>query len=117
MNPEEQHEQYQAQWRANCIKGSHCMAGVRFLKFHEVTTVFRFEVKIRIWQDEDWEYGEFHDFCKNLVDTDITLNTNSYKEMSDQLYDLIATEMPGREIWIKILHENAGLTTKYDQKT
>ena len=116
MDPEEQHKKYETERRKNCIKGAQSMAGVRFLIFHEITTVFRFEVKIQIWQVDDWDYSEFHDFCKNLVDNGVTLNTSSYKAMSDQLYDLIATDMPGRQFWIKILRENTGLTTKYDQK-
>ena len=81
-------------------------------------TVFNFKVYIRIWQDDDFIYGEWVEYCEKLIKERLDINTNSYKAMADQLYDLIATEMPGREIKIQINSAGkTGLSIKYDFKT
>lgn len=119
MNPEEQHLEHMATHRANCIKGSHAMARASIQIIHpKPLTVFNFKVYIRIWQDDDFIYGEWVEYCEKLIKERLDINTNSYKAMADQLYDLIATEMPGREIKIQINSAGkTGLSIKYDFKT
>jgi len=119
VDPEEQHKKYQEGWRANAIKGSHAMARASIQVIHKTPlTVFNFKIYIRIWQDDDFVYDEWSDFCEKLITEQLDINTNSYKAMADQLYDLIATDMPGREIKIQINSAGkTGLSIKYDFKT
>lgn len=120
MDPEENFAAYQQEYIKNVVKGAKNMARVRFSIFdrhNNKTRTLDFKVYIQIWQDDDWDYAGHLEYVKNLVETGVELNTNSYKAMSDQLYILIATDMPNREIWIVINSNDIGLTTKYDQKT
>ena len=117
MNPEENFARMQKEYIKNVISGAKNMARVRFTLFHETSTTLDFKVYMQIWQDDDWDYKAHLEYVKNLVVTGVELNTSSYKAMSDQLYRLIAADMPSREIWIVINSNDIGLTTKYDQKT
>ena len=115
MDPEDKHLEYLKEWAATNVKNAVNMARVRFTVFHNRTTALDFKVYMQIWQDDEWDYNYFHDYCKKLVETKVELNTTSYKAISDQLYQLIAMDSPGSEIWIKINSGDIGLTTKYQK--
>lgn len=119
MDPEQQHLEFIKQQQKNIVKGADCMARVRYTVYNHILNWngINFEVYIQIWQDKDWNYKEFLEFCKKLTDEKVELNTNSYKVMADELYLLIANEMPGRNIWICINHNDndIGITIKYEK--
>ena len=109
MNPEEQHRIYMREYASNRKRESRAMA---FCKF--VIDGFHFEIAVRIWQDDDWEYNEWSDFCKNIVKERLELNNSTFKTIADSLFEEIAMELPSREIWIKISQgEDISLTVKY----
>ena len=115
MDPEEQHQQYLKEYANNRQKNSTAMARSRFSVNVNNAEVLDFKVYIQIWQDEDWLYTEWHDFCKKLVTEKVKLNNSSYKAIADELFLLIATELPARNVWIKINQNDVGLTIKYDK--
>ena len=114
LDPEAQHRAYMDLQQKSIVKNAINMARVRY-SITAGTRVYNYKVYIQIWQDDDFIYEEFLDYCKKLTLTGVTLNTNSYKAMADQLYNLIASEMPGRNIWICINQNDTGITIQYEQ--
>jgi len=112
MNPEERHEEFAAGMIENIVKGALNMARFRFSVTYG-TRVYNYKVYIQIWQDDDFDYDEFLEHCKKLTHTGVELNTNSYKAMADQLYRLLAADLPGRGIHICINQNDTGITIKY----
>jgi len=112
MNPDERHQQYIKELVANNIKTATRMARARFTLIDR-TVAYEFKVYMQIWQDDDWDYNYFKSYCKKLALDAVVLNNNSYKAMSDNLYEALAAEMPGSEITIVINNGDIGLTTKY----
>ena len=109
MDPEKQHAEVQLEWQKNIAKTAGNMARVRYTVIHDVAAL-DFKVYMQIWQDDDWDYIQFLEFCKKLTVEQVELNTNSYKAMADQLYLLIAKEMPSRNIWICINNGDIGIS-------
>ena len=116
MNPEAQHKFHMDEWRENCIKNSHAMARCRYTMVNG-SRAYDFKVYMQIWQDDDWDYIEFIDFCKNKTTEHVELNTSTYKEMADTLYRAMAIELPGRNIWVCINEGDVGITVKYVEKS
>jgi len=114
LDPEEQHRAYMDLQRKTLMKDALNMARVRY-SITVGTRVYNYKVYIQIWQDDDFNYEEFLDFCKKLTVNEVELNTNSYKAMADQLYNLLAIGMPGRSIWICINQNDTGITIQYEQ--
>mgnify|MGYP003640134644 CR=1 FL=1 len=116
LDPEQQHQAYMDRFRENVCKGAHKMARVRYTQFDRAFPLraLDFKVYIQIWDDSDWIYNEFLEYCKKLTAEQVELNNSSYQNMADQLFNLIATEMPGRDIWICINHDDVGITIKYN---
>lgn len=112
MDPEKQHEQVRLEYSRHIAKGAGNMSRVRYTVIHGLDCL-DFKVYMQIWQDDDWNYEEFLDYCKKLTAEHIELNTNSYKAMADELYLLIAKDMPSRNIWICINNGDIGITVKY----
>ena len=115
MNPEERHLEFLARKQKGIVKTAHAMARVRYTIFRHISQALNFKVYIQIWQDDDWNYEEFLEFCKKLTADQIELNTSRYKAIADELYLLISAEMPSRNIWICINHNDIGITIKYEQ--
>jgi hypothetical protein len=114
MNPEEQHHRYLKKYAGNRMKNGVAMARCRFSAHVGAAEMLDFKVYVQIWQDEDWLYAEWHDFCKKLVEEKVTLNNSSYKAIADELFLLIAEELPSRNVWIKINQNDVGITIRYD---
>lgn len=112
MNPDERHQQYIKELVANNIKTATRMARARFTLIDR-TVAYEFKVYVEIWEDREFDYNYFKSHCKKLAFSAVALNNNSYKAMSDELYEALATEMPGSEITIVINNGDIGLTTKY----
>ena len=116
VDPEKQHEQVRSEYARHIAKSAKNMARARytFISDGHIKMAFDFKVYIQIWQDEDWNYTEFRNYCKKLTQEQVKLNTNSYKAMADQLYLLITKDMPGRNIWIFINNDDIGINIKYE---
>ncbi len=114
MDPEKQHKQVKLEYSKHIVKMADNMSRVRYTVIHG-TEALDFKVYMQIWQDDDWDYEEFLDYCKKLTAEHIKLNTNSYKAMADELYLLIAKDMPSRNIWICINNDDIGITVKYER--
>jgi len=112
MNPEEQHRLYQQEAIYNIMRGAQNMARCRFTLFHNAMH-YDFKVWMEIWQDDDFDYVEFQAHCKKIAQEHILINNNKFKAHADELYRLLATEMPGRETWISINSGDVGLHIKY----
>ena len=116
VNPEEQHEIYMREYAENRMKNGNAMARCRFSVGRGRAEILDFKIYIRIWQDDDWNYEEWCEFCKNIVSEKVTLNNTSYRVIANELFSFIAAELPGRSIWVKINQNDVGVTVKYDMQ-
>ncbi len=66
--------------------------------------IFHFKVWIGVTHnDRDIEFIQFKRWLQNLyADATLSLDFKSCEMMSDDLYGMISTKYPGREIWIEV---------------
>ena len=66
--------------------------------------IFHFRVWIGVTHnDRDIEFIQFKRWLENLYkDAILSLDHKSCEMMSDDLYDIISKQYPGREIWIEV---------------
>ena len=66
--------------------------------------IFHFKVWIGVTHnDRDIEFIQFKRWLENLYkDATLSLDFKSCEMMSDELYDIISKEYPGREVWIEV---------------
>ena len=66
--------------------------------------IFHFKVWIGVTHnDRDIEFIQFKRWLQNLyADATLSLDFKSCEMMSDDLYGMISTKYPGREVWIEV---------------
>ena len=82
--------------------------------------IFHFEVTIEVFHnDRDIEFIQFKRWLENQYSQNILeLNYKSCEMISDDLYDVIATRYPDRNIKIKVSEDNEnGATIHYNRTT
>jgi hypothetical protein len=82
--------------------------------------IFHFEVTIEVFHnDRDIEFIQFKRWLENQYSQSILeLNYKSCEMISDDLYDVIATRYPDRNIKIKVSEDNEnGATIHYNRTT
>jgi len=80
--------------------------------------IFHFEVSIEVFHnDRDIEFIQFKRWLENLYSTKtLELNFKSCEMISDDLYEIIATRYPNRNIIITVSEDNENGATIYYSK-
>jgi hypothetical protein len=112
VTPEEQFLAHNTQRIENVVKQALCMTTC---KFQIANSPIFFAISMQIWQDNDWDHEAFSNFCKRIINENNLINNSSYKAIADELYKMMATELPGREIWINMSWNHYELLIKYSQ--
>ena len=105
-------------------EGIHCypaaatdsnLADVSFLA-NEHRHIFHFHVKIEVFHnDRDIEFIQFKRWLESLYQGTLELNFKSCEMISDDLYEVIASRYPGRDIVITISEDGEnGATIRYN---
>lgn len=79
--------------------------------------IFHFKVGIQVFHnDRDIEFIQFKRWLVNLLQDNFQLNHKSCEMISDDLYEVIATRYPGRDVEITVSEDGEnGATIVYDQ--
>jgi hypothetical protein len=65
--------------------------------------LFKFKVWIEIFHnDRELEFHQVLNYCESLFESSIDINSKSVEMLSDDLYHLLATKYPGRNIKISV---------------
>ena len=105
-------------------EGIHCypaaatdsnLADVSFLA-NEHRHIFHFHVKIEVFHnDRDIEFIQFKRWLESLYQGTLELNYKSCEMISDDLYEVIATRYPNRDIEITVSEDGEnGATIRYN---
>jgi hypothetical protein len=105
-------------------EGIHCypaaatdsnLADVAFLA-NEHRHIFHFNVSIEVFHnDRDIEFIQFKRWLESLYQNKLELNFKSCEMISDDLYEVIASRYPGRDIVITISEDGEnGATIRYN---
>jgi len=105
-------------------EGIHCypaaatdsnLADVAFLA-NEHRHIFHFHVKIEVFHnDRDIEFIQFKRWLESLYQNKLELNFKSCEMISDDLYEVIASRYPGRDIVITVSEDGEnGATIRYN---
>jgi hypothetical protein len=105
-------------------EGIHCypaaatdsnLADVSFLA-NEHRHIFHFNVSIEVFHnDRDIEFIQFKRWLESLYQNKLELNFKSCEMISDDLYEVIASRYPGRDIEITISEDGEnGATIRYN---
>jgi hypothetical protein len=105
-------------------EGIHCypaaatdsnLADVAFLA-NEHRHIFHFNVSIEVFHnDRDIEFIQFKRWLESLYQGTLELNFKSCEMISDDLYEVIASRYPGRDIEITISEDGEnGATIRYN---
>jgi len=86
--------------------------------------IFHFRVWIEVFHnDRDIEFIQFKRWCQRLYEevesstAVLELDYKSCEMMADDLYEQIASEYPGRTVWIEVSEDNEnGCFINYQQK-
>jgi hypothetical protein len=91
------------------------LADVAFLA-NEHRHIFHFNVKIEVFHnDRDIEFIQFKRWLESLYQGTLELNFKSCEMISDDLYEVIASRYPGRDIEITVSEDGEnGATIRYN---
>ena len=91
------------------------LADVAFLA-NEHRHIFHFNVSIEVFHnDRDIEFIQFKRWLESLYQGTLELNYKSCEMISDDLYEVIATRFPGRDIEITVSEDGEnGATIRYN---
>lgn len=91
------------------------LADVAFLA-NEHRHIFHFHVKIEVFHnDRDIEFIQFKRWLESLYQGTLELNFKSCEMISDDLYEVIASRFPGRDIVITVSEDGEnGATIRYN---
>lgn len=91
------------------------LADVAFLA-NEHRHIFHFHVKIEVFHnDRDIEFIQFKRWLESLYQGTLELNYKSCEMISDDLYEVIASRYPGRDIVITVSEDGEnGATIRYN---
>jgi hypothetical protein len=91
------------------------LADVAFLA-NEHRHIFHFHVKIEVFHnDRDIEFIQFKRWLESLYQNKLELNFKSCEMISDDLYEVIASRYPGRDIVITVSEDGEnGATIRYN---
>jgi hypothetical protein len=91
------------------------LADVAFLA-NEHRHIFHFTVAIEVFHnDRDIEFIQFKRWLENLYQGTLELNFKSCEMISDDLYEVIASRYPGRDIEITVSEDGEnGATIRYN---
>ena len=91
------------------------LADVAFLA-NEHRHIFHFNVSIEVFHnDRDIEFIQFKRWLENLYQGKLELNFKSCEMISDDLYEVIASRYPGRDIEITVSEDGEnGATIRYN---
>jgi hypothetical protein len=91
------------------------LADVAFLA-NEHRHIFHFNVAIEVFHnDRDIEFIQFKRWLENLYQGTLELNFKSCEMISDDLYEVIASRYPGRDIEITVSEDGEnGATIRYN---
>jgi hypothetical protein len=91
------------------------LADVAFLA-NEHRHIFHFNVSIEVFHnDRDIEFIQFKRWLENLYQGTLELNFKSCEMISDDLYEVIASRYPGRDIEITVSEDGEnGATIRYN---
>ena len=76
-------------------------------------TIFKIQVKLEVMVDADW--GASDDILQAIktAQWDEVVYTTDCHEISDLIYDSVATKFPNREVIIVVMDNNSGSTVIY----
>lgn len=91
------------------------LADVAFLA-NEHRHIFHFNVAIEVFHnDRDIEFIQFKRWLESLYQSTLELNYKSCEMISDDLYEVIASRYPGRDIEITVSEDGEnGATIRYN---
>ena len=91
------------------------LADVAFLA-NEHRHIFHFNVSIEVFHnDRDIEFIQFKRWLESLYQSTLELNFKSCEMISDDLYEVIASRYPGRDIEITVSEDGEnGATIRYN---
>jgi hypothetical protein len=91
------------------------LADVAFLA-NEHRHIFHFNVAIEVFHnDRDIEFIQFKRWLESLYQSTLELNFKSCEMISDDLYEVIASRYPGRDIEITVSEDGEnGATIRYN---
>ena len=91
------------------------LADVAFLA-NEHRHIFHFNVSIEVFHnDRDIEFIQFKRWLESLYHSTLELNYKSCEMISDDLYEVIASRYPGRDIEITVSEDGEnGATIRYN---
>ena len=91
------------------------LADVSFLA-NEHRHIFHFNVSIEVFHnDRDIEFIQFKRWLESLYQSTLELNYKSCEMISDDLYEVIASRYPGRDIEITVSEDGEnGATIRYN---
>jgi hypothetical protein len=91
------------------------LADVAFLA-NEHRHIFHFNIAIQVFHnDRDIEFIQFKRWLESLYQGTLDLNFKSCEMISDDLYEVVATRYPGRDIEITVSEDGEnGATIRYN---
>lgn len=91
------------------------LADVAFLA-NEHRHIFHFNISIEVFHnDRDIEFIQFKRWLESLYQSTLELNYKSCEMISDDLYEVIASRYPGRDIEITVSEDGEnGATIRYN---